>query len=220
MSMLKGAVLLGMLAASTLASATQVFTGNLANHNDFGGGFFSISQESNVTIWSNSANFDSSTGLLGNFDHYLTLWRVEGSNAMVIQTANETLFSRTPIDPSQDLYDEVLQTVLGVGTYAFAITAVDELGNANSPIISFTNAATGTSADKVAYAWGTEDPVPWEFWTDPAKAGIDFATGYSNPVGNFWQVNVDVNPVPVPGAVWLFGSALAGFVGFGRKKRT
>jgi hypothetical protein len=219
MSMLKGAVLLGMLAASTLASATQVFTGNLANHNDFGGGFFSISQESNVTIWSNSANFDSSTGLLGNFDHYLTLWRVEGSNAMVIQTANETLFSRTPIDPSQDLYDEVLQTVLGVGTYAFAITAVDELGNANSPIISFTNAATGTSADKVAYAWGTEDPVPWEFWTDPAKAGIDFATGYSNPVGNFWQVNVDVNPVPVPGAVWLFGSALAGFVGFGRKKR-
>jgi len=219
MGKLKMGMLIGLLASTSLASATQVFTGNLANHNDFGGGFFSIGLESNVTLWTNSADFDVNTGNLGNFDHFLSLWRVEGSSATLVQTANETLFSGTPIDPSQDFYDEVMQTVLGVGNYVFAITAVDEVGNANSPILSFTNAATGTSADKIAYAWGTEDPVPWEFWTDPAKAGINFATGYSNPVGNFWQVNIEVNPVPVPGAVWLFGSALAGLIGFGRKQR-
>jgi len=27
-------------------------------------------------------------------------------------------------------------------------------------------------------------------------------------------------PVPVPGAVWLFGSALAGFIGIQRRKGT
>lgn len=32
------------------------------------------------------------------------------------------------------------------------------------------------------------------------------------------QANLSVQPVPVPGAVWLFGSAIAGLVGFGRRK--
>ena len=31
-------------------------------------------------------------------------------------------------------------------------------------------------------------------------------------------VNPDLNEVPLPGAIWLFGSALLGFAGFGRKK--
>lgn len=32
------------------------------------------------------------------------------------------------------------------------------------------------------------------------------------------QANLSVQPVPVPGAVWLFGSAIAGLIGFGRRK--
>jgi hypothetical protein len=35
-----------------------------------------------------------------------------------------------------------------------------------------------------------------------------------------YDVLVTTSAVPVPGAVWLFGSALAGFVGFGRRKTT
>ena len=57
-----------------------------------------------------------------------------------------------------------------------------------------------------------------------AKAPVVLATG------TFLRINLDgfdgaaglVDPnlsaVPVPGAVWLFGSALLGFAGFGRKK--
>jgi hypothetical protein len=30
--------------------------------------------------------------------------------------------------------------------------------------------------------------------------------------------NLSVQPVPVPGAIWLFGSAMAGLIGFGRRK--
>lgn len=31
--------------------------------------------------------------------------------------------------------------------------------------------------------------------------------------------NVTASPVPVPGAIWLFGSAMLGFLGIGKKKR-
>lgn len=34
-----------------------------------------------------------------------------------------------------------------------------------------------------------------------------------------YDVLVTTSPVPVPGAVWLFGSALMGFLGFGRRKQ-
>ena len=34
-----------------------------------------------------------------------------------------------------------------------------------------------------------------------------------------YNVLVTTSPVPVPGAVWLFGSALMGFLGFGRRKQ-
>ncbi|OAI20977.1 hypothetical protein A1359_19945 [Methylomonas lenta] len=34
-----------------------------------------------------------------------------------------------------------------------------------------------------------------------------------------YDVLVTTSPVPVPGAVWLFGSVLAGFMGFGRRKQ-
>lgn len=33
-----------------------------------------------------------------------------------------------------------------------------------------------------------------------------------------YELNISSSPVPVPGAVWLFGSALAGFVGLSRRK--
>jgi len=37
--------------------------------------------------------------------------------------------------------------------------------------------------------------------------------------GNYgFTIQTTVAAVPVPGAVWLFGSALAGLVGFGRRK--
>jgi hypothetical protein len=45
--------------------------------------------------------------------------------------------------------------------------------------------------------------------------------GYSglDVYGPFAGYQVDISSVPVPGAVWLFGSAIAGLVGFGKRKR-
>lgn len=47
--------------------------------------------------------------------------------------------------------------------------------------------------------------------------GVDFS-GWSSGVDNY-KLNISTSPVPVPGAVWLFGSAMAGMVGFGGRRK-
>ena len=37
--------------------------------------------------------------------------------------------------------------------------------------------------------------------------------------GSHWDINVDLKPVPLPAAVWLFGSAIVGLVGIGRRRK-
>jgi hypothetical protein len=41
----------------------------------------------------------------------------------------------------------------------------------------------------------------------------------SDNSNEFYKASLSVAPVPVPGAVWLFGSAVAGLIGFGRKSK-
>lgn len=50
--------------------------------------------------------------------------------------------------------------------------------------------------------------------------GWDVADGsFDQPSHATYLGSIDVSPVPVPGAVWLFGSALIGFIGFARRTR-
>ncbi len=58
---------------------------------------------------------------------------------------------------------------------------------------------------------------------DPDKSGYEvnlesaptlFSASYN------WSVAIDVAPVPVPAAAWLFGSGLLGFIGVARRKKT
>lgn len=46
--------------------------------------------------------------------------------------------------------------------------------------------------------------------------GVDFGDWNDNVAG--YKLNIATSPVPVPGAVWLFGSALFGMIGYGRRK--
>ena len=59
-------------------------------------------------------------------------------------------------------------------------------------------------------------------WIDGGKIQI----GFNNLVGNYEgsgrlydNVNFDVAPIPVPAAVWLFGSGLIGLVGVARRRK-
>jgi hypothetical protein len=81
---------------------------------------------------------------------------------------------------------------------------------------------------------GTANPnqrLSWETWTgSPAAYSIladHVYSGYRSgnqlglpDVNNTWDriIFTNISPVPVPAAVWLFGTALNGLVGFGRRK--
>ena len=59
---------------------------------------------------------------------------------------------------------------------------------------------------------------------------VGLATGMSpfdrNELASFtgdWTLNLtptEVSPIPIPGAVWLFGTALIGLVGFSKRRKT
>jgi hypothetical protein len=77
-------------------------------------------------------------------------------------------------------------------------------------------------ADIVAYSIGGETPSNLNNITFHADAGQVYTIvlgGYRNGAwGNTADGYVlNVSAVPVPGAVWLFGSAMAGLIGFGRR---
>jgi hypothetical protein len=43
--------------------------------------------------------------------------------------------------------------------------------------------------------------------------------GNSGIPGSMLTIDGDVSPVPIPATVWLFGTALVGLVGFGKRRK-
>lgn len=67
------------------------------------------------------------------------------------------------------------------------------------------------------------DPTFWisnGSWNAGVLTGSDTVQGgsYGVPPVGTWSVAEPVTPVPLPASAWLFGSALAGLIGFKRKK--
>lgn len=95
------------------------------------------------------------------------------------------------------------------GTNSGTGLATAEIVAASVGVLSTTDPFTGTTDMNTI----TFNAVAGEYYTI-------FLGGY---MGGAWQTTTDgysltVSQVPVPGAVWLFGSAVAGLVGFGRRK--
>lgn len=62
----------------------------------------------------------------------------------------------------------------------------------------------------------------WSYWTieGAAKSGSGFDDVLGLGVASFVSYDLGAIPVPVPAAVWLFGSALLGFVGISRRRKS
>ncbi len=104
------------------------------------------------------------------------------------------------------------------------------IGNAN-PLNYGTNSGTGlATSDIVAASVGViSATAPFTGTTNMnnisfnAVAGEYYTIFLGGYMGGAWFTTTDgysltVSQVPVPGAVWLFGSAMAGLIGFGRRK--
>ena len=63
-------------------------------------------------------------------------------------------------------------------------------------------------------------PNPINAWAFDFSDGVQFNGDKIDPGGHGWAVRAgDVSAVPVPAAVWLFGSGLLGLVGMARRKK-
>ena len=87
---------------------------------------------------------------------------------------------------------------------------VDTLVNMN---VAFNHTLSSLTFGIVAYGEG------WQGGNDEAW-GIDNLVFSFTDGGNLNNVTPDISSVPLPGAVWLFGTALAGFAGYGRYKKS
>ncbi|OQW70052.1 MAG: hypothetical protein BVN35_18325 [Proteobacteria bacterium ST_bin11] len=99
--------------------------------------------------------------------------------------------------------------------------------NQTGSSVSLSNLVLGPGWYSVVVGGSLLDGI--EYLTNPAAthdpnivAGTTFPylgahAALDNGIRGF-GVELTVRPVPVPGAVWLFGSAIAGLIGFGRRK--
>ena len=112
-----------------------------------------------------------------------------------------------------------------------------DIGVVGGNPLPFTNILADFSSANIAvsigdmFAFVLLSPIPQDF-----AVQTDYLNGYAggsrfsqNGDGNSWSefaradltfsTYVDVSAVPVPAAVWLFGTALIGLVGFGKRRK-
>ena len=127
-----------------------------------------------------------------NFDPITALWNTN-TGARIDQNDDNSR-----IAPGQTVYDSGFALdSLAAGNYFFTMAVFPNFAKG----LNISNGFNFDGQSPVALTTGT-------FWRINLD-GVDTATG-----------PVDPNPsaVPLPGAVWLFGTAIAGFAGFSRRK--
>jgi hypothetical protein len=109
-----------------------------------------------------------------------------------------------------------------IAPYTFAPTAATTL----LPTTTYWLVASATAADNISWAYIedlSETGLPG--WTIGDQTLGSYPTGSWTNLETFVndelpvQFSVDVTPVPLPAAAWLFGSALLGGVGLGYRNR-
>jgi choice-of-anchor C domain-containing protein len=101
------------------------------------------------------------------------------------------------------------------GNYANLPTLKPMSVSADGQSQEFTFDVTGRSALNMGWT-----PMSWLFVADDSSATLQFLSLTTTIQG--WGPaldNVSVNPVPVPPAVWLFGSGVLGMIGIARRKK-
>jgi hypothetical protein len=161
--------------------------------------------------------------------NFLTTGASAGSNTGT-SDISYAIYQGEPTGPGLQGLTYLGSGVAGVGNEAdFSVNLAgyytnNEAQTAGAFVVIVGDASQSTNSSLANYiAANNFDPYV-KLGIFESGTGIDNVTGAavatSNLNGAYATVYSEQGtaPVPVPGAVWLFGSALAGFVGFGRRK--
>lgn len=186
-------LLLGSLTAN---AASFSFTGTFEDDNSVQLFDFSVDSPRDVTIrtWSyaGGTNSDGNRVFSGGFDPIISL--ANDAGALFIENDDG---SGVAADPNTgNSYDSLLMSNLAAGNYTVAVT-------------QFANFAKGPNlADGFGDSFAIDFDGRTNFWALDID-GAEFASLSSSP-----------SAVPVPAALWLFGSGLAGLVVGGNRKKS
>ena len=101
-----------------------------------------------------------------------------------------------------------------IGTETLFATDDKDYAGGGQPTLSFTSYTSLTSAVLSDFDFLTGlDPAVLNYFS---SFGLGFEDG--EYMFGDWQTNVQITAVPVPAAVWLFGSGLLGLAGIARRK--
>ena len=131
----------------------------------------------------------------------------------------------TTIGGSFAIFDN--ETALNDGTSLLEIIKGDKIvanGTAPDSVVSLTNVRTSVTLDitdsNFVFGASTTSGSPWTLGTGTELyfAGSDHWNITFADLGPELKVVVDIQAIPVPAAVWLFGSGLIGLIGIARRK--
>jgi hypothetical protein len=88
--------------------------------------------------------------------------------------------------------------------------------------VSQNSADTAGNQERDRLSWHTFDgQAAYSELADTIQYGYRSGNNYCNGCADLDRIvfTANISPVPVPAAIWLFGSALIGFVGFSRRRK-
>ena len=196
MNKIKKMLAISLLGLSSIAQANSyTFIGNLANYNDVVKINFSLAQAaSNVRVWTDSfMNGD-------NFDPIVGLW----NGATGAKTAEND--DNATIGPGQTYFDSGFKlTSLAIGDYFLTVARFPNFSKGENFSDGFSSNSSGFNSD-----------------SNESEHTIDSKTKTA------YRVNIDgvelttnenqLSNVPLPNALWLFGTAVFVFAGFSSRR--
>jgi hypothetical protein len=209
-ALIAGTLMFG--ASSPSQAANFSFTGTFTGDADVQLFDFTVGAPSIVTLLTYSyAGGTNSVGAVipaGGFDPILSLF---DSSGLLIDQNDDGVFPDVGIDPITGVaWDTYLETaLLGAGDYTVAVSQYDNMAEGSQLSDGFRRSDA--------------------FFTTTILGGSclsgQFCDAANDQRTNSWAfdiLNVEsavIPAVPVPAAVWLFGTALIGLVGFGKRRK-
>lgn len=185
---------ISLLGLSSIAQANSyTFIGNLANYNDVVKINFSLAQAaSNVRVWTDSFMNGN------NFDPIVGLWNGTTGAKIVENNDNNT------IGPNQTSFDAGFKlTSLAIGDYFLTIANFPNFSKGKNFSDGFSSNSSGLNKVSSESAPTSNSKTAYSVNIDGVELTAD-----KNTLSN----------VPLPKALWLFGTAVFVFAGFSSRR--